>query len=289
MSEHTTRTIDDYPDLTSCLSNLRACSKDDSDPTNITYMFEREDCRAIDFDRVMRNYCSNSSQSDGSGELGLARSADALYVGQDEHAWNDTISLIEFKNGNLFDRRHILSNSERNDFRHGLIEAIATVFEKDAKDIGWEALVTLEDSLTKTVDDYVNSHLGRAQARKRGARTTRQRDSFTLETVKSKAAYSALLLQNVLGVSSHFIREHVNFILVYNPAQNPGDDAGLPHISDNTVPHIPSIESEFPSRIARYAGRPLRRFGLRDSIGHFFRDVYTCTADELKVLLQDRG
>jgi len=285
MSTHVLSGIADHPELECCVSDLRTCSKDDSDPNSIIYMFEKEGYAALDFDELMRRYCTDIRPADDTA-LGLARSVDALYVGKDVNAWNHTVSLVEFKNGNLYDRRHTLSNSERREFREGLINAIDAVLVNNAERMGWDTYASLEGSITRAARNFIDEHLGRAQAKRRnGGNSHHQRDSYTLETIKSKAAFSALLLQHVFDVSAEYVKQRVDMILVYNPDLNPDSGASSSITDDNTVPRVRSIEVGMPSMVARCAKRPVRRFGLAESIGPFFHDVYTCTAEELHHLL----
>ena len=96
----------------------------------------------------------------------------------------------------------------------------------------------------------------------------------------SKAAYSALLLALILDVPVSYVQSHVNFILVYNWDENPATVDVIEEMGDDDVLESPAFQG-LGRLVAKNAGRPLRRFGLWKSLGDFFHDVITCTADEL--------
>lgn len=284
------RDIHDYPILDACRSDLRTCSKDDSNESKPVYMYDEEGMFAVNFDGVMRCFCKQSSPTDGPGPMGVARSVDALYVGQDESSWDKTLSLIEFKNGNLREKqRRALGKREREEFTSGLVRAVEGMLQRKVGSIGWQAYGELSESIARGIENYVGRNLGRGGVATVSSGDEHHKgDYFTIETIKTKATCSALALQYVLDVPAKFIRDHVDFVLVYNPERNPdpADDSGM--MDDNTVPSIPAIESRLPSMLARCAKRPLRRFGLRENLGAFFRDVLTCTPEELRSYLKSK-
>ena len=92
--------------------------------------------------------------------------------------------------------------------------------------------------------------------------------------------FSMKLLVVGQAVVLQFTASWVNFILVYNWDENPATVDVIEEIGDNDVPDSQAFQG-LGRLVAKNAGRPLRRFGLWKSLGAFFRDVVTCTADEL--------
>lgn len=288
MSEGVVKGIYDCPQLACCKSSLRSCSKDDSDRGNVTYMFDDPDVEAINFDMVMSNYCNSVRAARNAETLGTARSVDALYVGNNMDVCDETLALVEFKNGNLLERqRSLLSNAEFGGFKEDLTCFVVEFIEKTLTScmdrngrIDWDSYgeQTDEHLVKQTVESFCGEWL-RSGRRDRGFLEADRR-SYRLETIKSKATSSALVLQWVLQVDVGFISDRVDFVLVYNPFCNPGTDSDREILSDNTVPSSPSLNGRFTAMLARHAKRPRERFGLRESLGALFHDVLTCTPEE---------
>ncbi len=278
------RCIADYPILAACASDLHACSKDDSEKSSPEFLFDEEGVFAINFDGVMQRLCEEAKNDDESEAIGVARSVDALYVGTNSDSWNETISLIEFKNGNLRERRRrALSKRERAVFAHGLAEAIDGLLLRKVSDIGWPAYEELSEPIEREIESFVGMHLDKGgDGTARMGEPHHKGDYFAIETIKTKAACSALALQRVLDVPISFIKENVDFVLVYNPDRNPETADDIDPGDDRAVPSIPSIDSKLPLMLASCAKRPLRRFGLRETLGAFFHDVIACTPEELR-------
>ena len=276
--------LDDYPLLKPCQSDLRLCSVDDSDAENPCYMFDVEGVCAFNLDLAMRNFCHE--YSDGNPERNQpARSADALYVGKDLQNWDEILALVEFKNGNLLERTPaVLSSKQRRLVNDALSKAVDDVLVSHSSQIGWNHFDTItkevEDAIQQGISDYLGNSIvktntnGRARHHKGGG--------YTLETVKNKALSSAFLLQQILDLSVKDIQKNVDFILVYNPDVNPSQDGERYAQDDQFVPQVRAIDSFLPSMLARNAKRPLERFGLKQSLGIFFRHVLTLTSEELE-------
>lgn len=81
--------IDKYEIFRENRQTLRELSKDDSDPSNLLYMTESE-ITAVDFDTVKTKYVNQLGLSEET-----AASVDAMVCGA------ETITFIEFKNGNM--------------------------------------------------------------------------------------------------------------------------------------------------------------------------------------------
>lgn len=275
------RRISDYPALSNHMSDLRACSLDDNGNTEDSHLFEHEGFSAVCIDAVMRGYC---------GEQGAARSVDALYVGECTDNWDSVIDLIEFKNGNLYERHHApVSSKIRSEFKNALMKRIEKVIESYVMALG-DKTAECERELRGAVDQCVKESFGKP-AERRGSQqsvnASHGGDSFVLESVKTKALSSAFLLLSILGESADYIQNNVDFILVYNPSSL-SHSKSYCGSGDNRVELVPSLDKTLVGGLAKCAGRPVSRFGLKSSLGVFFHDVLTLTSDELREHLTAR-
>lgn len=228
-------------------SDLRACSKDNHNTDEEIYLFERAGIPAINFDGVMRSSCVDEGMARLGRPFGTARSVDALYVGRDTGTWDDTIALIEFKNGNLMERPQALVSSRvRSDLCRGIIDEVDTILTNNMASIGYGSIERVSMVVDRAVQSQVSSIFGRRRSATGGSRGEGYNgDHPRIEEVKTKAACSG---QEVLD--------------------------------DRAIPSVSSIEDRLPSLINRCATSPLRRFGLWDSLGVFFHEVLTLTPEE---------
>lgn len=202
------------------------------------------------------------------------------YQRPNKDAWDDTIALIEFKYRNLMEKPNATaSKSVRKELAHSLCNAIGEALGKCADRLDPMVMIQLEEELADEVEKCVRECLGKPRGI-RGQGKARNKGSILLEEVKTKAGFSALLLQIVLDKPIEYVRNHVDFVLVYDPQKNSGAD-DVQEIRDcRAVPSSGAIGS-FHRMLAKSAGRPAARFGLKKSIGAFFHDVLTLTPDEM--------
>lgn len=271
----------EYPDLWEYKSDLRACSLDDNGNNEDSLLFDYEGFTAVNFDGVMEGYC---------GELGAgtARSADALYVDERSGGQEYTVNLIEFKNGNLNERyRAPVSSKKRSEFKEELVSHIDRVLDKHVMGL-MDKIDPLGRELKDAVEQCIGENFGRLALDKGQKGVNKDAgDGYRLETVKTKALGSALLLLTILEQPVSYIKERVNFILVYNPSFLSGDDKRL-GAGDKRAAIHPSVDTILTPMLAKRAGRPASRFGLKQSLGAFFRDVLTLTPEELYEFLGSR-
>lgn len=277
------RNVKDYPLLSECRSDLRECSLDDNGNGSDEYMFDHPGFPAICFDDVMRKHCARAVSDACRTRIGVARSVDALYVGKSLESWDERISLVEFKNGNLLERPHTaLGRKQRQKLTQSLKNSVNAVLEKHIIQVmGCCSFDEISRELDSAVERSVHESFGRLAARKTATGDSGHRnDSFVLESIKTKALCSALLLLSILDVPVQHLKSNVDFVLVYNPDRNPDSDDENVGSGDRRVERVASIESSLPLALGRYAERPLERFSLKKSLGAFFHDVVTCTSDE---------